>query len=218
MTRQQKSRPKLTRGAILTAGVSMADGAGIEALSMRLLAKELGFGVMSLYNHVTDKEDLLDGMVELVAQEIELPPQVSADWKQDLRACAISAYRMFMRHRWASALWSRWPGPTKNRYHDGILRVLRTAGFPESLACQGFHALTMHVVGFAMQVVDMPFSNREELVALGQRALTEVTADAFPHLAEHIEYHLAGRDDRNDFKFMLDLILDGLERDFAALS
>lgn len=213
MPATNKKKP-LNRARIVRAAIQLADRQGLEALSMRTLAGKLGFGVMSLYNHVKDKEDLIDGMVNAVAAEIELP-KGSGDWQGDLRACAISAYRMMLNHRWLAGQWSRWPGEAKNHYHEAILRIMRQADFPEPLACQGFHALTMHVVGFALQVLDMPFSNKKELVALGRKAMTELPAEEFPYLTEHIQYHLQGKDQRNDFKYMLDLILDGLQRDLA---
>jgi len=196
------------------AAISVADEQGIGSLSMRMLAKTLGFGVMSLYNHVKDKDDLLDGMVNTVAAEIELPDG-QATWKDGLRACMISAYRVMLSHRWLSSVWGRSPGPSKNGYHEVILRLMREAKFPEELACRGFHALTMHVTGFALQVMEMPFSNKAEFVALGNKSLNELDELEFPYLREHIHFHLEGKDQRSDFKYMLDLILDGLERDFA---
>lgn len=182
---------------------------------MRLLAAELGSGVMSLYKHVTDKDDLLDCMVDLVAAEIELPP-AKAEWKEDLRSTAISAYKVLLSHPWATGIWgSRNPGLAKNRYHESILRVLREAGFSEELACQGYHALTMHVVGFAMQVLEMPFSNKDEMFSAGKKALETLSEQNFPYLVEHVEFHLKAKNYKSDFKYILDLILDGLDRDFA---
>ena len=179
---------------------------------MRTLAKQLGYGVMSLYNHVADKDDLLDGMLELVAAEIVLPP-AQAEWQSDLRDCAISAYKALLNHRWAGRYWSRSPGPTKNLYHEAILRVLRQGQFSEALACQGYHALTMHVVGFAVQVAELPFTSNKQSVAMTKQAQQQMPVDAYPYLNEHIKFHLAGKDKTNNFKYMLDLILDGLERD-----
>lgn len=182
---------------------------------MRTLAKQLGFGVMSLYNHVQDKDDLLDAMVDQAAAEIELPAADGdkKDWPRTLRYCAISAYKVMLRYRWLPLLWNRWPGQHKNRYHEAILRIMRQAGVPEELACRGFHAVTMHVYGFALQVVDMPGPRSEELRGLGRNALAELDQTTFPYLTEHIQFHLDGRDQRNDFKYMLDLIIDGLVRD-----
>lgn len=200
---------------ILTVAVRHADQYGVESLSMRVLARELGCGVMSLYNHVSDKDDLLNGMVGYVAAEIELPIRKGSarTWLKDLRACAISAYKVMLHHRWVAKIWGRDTGPEKNRYHETVLRIMREAGFPEELACRGFHAVTMHVVGFALQVLDMPFTTKEEIHDIGHRVMGELSEDEFPYLREHVQFHLDGRDKRNDFKFMLDLILEGLASD-----
>lgn len=179
---------------------------------MRTLAKELGYGVMSLYNHVADKDDLLDGMLELVAAEIELPPE-HAEWKPGVRACAISAYKALLNHPWAGRYWGRSPGPYKNDYHEAILRVLRQGQFSEALACQGYHALTMHVVGFSVQVAELAFSNNKQLVAMTKQAQLDMPVEKYPYLNEHVQFHLDGKDKTNNFKYMLDLILDGLERE-----
>lgn len=209
-------KERLSRLRIVQAAIDFADSQGLEALSMRSLGKELGFGVMSLYNHVDGKEDLLGAMVDVVSYEIELPEdeKLTDTWKEDLRGCMISAYAMMRNHRWVSGLWNRPPGAGKNRYHEGVLRIMRNADIPEELSCRGFHALTMHVVGFALQVLDLPFSNQKELRSLGHKAYDELDEQTYPYLREHIRFHLDGRDKRSDFKYMLDLILDGLERDF----
>ncbi|MFT5014073.1 MAG: AcrR family transcriptional regulator [Patiriisocius sp.] len=212
------SKERLNRQRIVQVAIDFADSEGLEALSMRSLGKELGFGVMSLYNHVDGKEGLLGAMVDVVSYEIELPEyeKTSDTWKKDLSACMISAYAMMRNHRWVSGLWNRPPGAGKNRYHEGVLRIMRNADIPEELSCRGFHALTMHVVGFAMQVLDLPYSNQKELRALGHKAYQELDETTYPFLREHIRFHLDGRDKRSDFKYMLDLILDGLERDFIS--
>ena len=210
-------KERLNKERIVLAAIDFADSQGLDALSMRSLGKTLGYGVMSLYNHVENKDDLLDAMVDLVSLEIKLPQENSKEtWKQDLRACLISAYSMMRNHRWVSRVWNRPPGASKNRYHEGVLQIMRQADVPEELSCRGFHALTMHVVGFALQVLDMPFSNQKELRALGHKAYEDLDESVYPFLREHIRFHLDGRDKRNDFKYMLDLILDGLERDFIA--
>jgi AcrR family transcriptional regulator len=208
------ARSQLTRERIVETAVKFADKQGLDALSMRSLAKGLGFGVMSLYNHVNDKDDLLEAMVEAVASEIEIP-EVRTAWKADLRSCIVSAYRMMVRHPWLPGLWGRTLGYAKNRYHDAILRLMREGGFPEELACRGFHALTMHVVGFSLQVLEMPFATKQEFVAFGKQHLKDLEEQDVPYLRDHVRFHLEGKDTRSDFKYMLDLILDGLEQDLA---
>ncbi len=214
-----KRKKALSRKQIVAAAISQADEEGLGGLSMRSLAKSLGYGVMSLYNHVQDKDDLLDAMVDRVAATIELPSPSSSspnsEWRDQLRRCAISAYKVMLTHRWLAGVWGRWPGHAKNQYHEALLRVMRQANFPEQVACQGYHALTMHVVGFAGQVLEMPVANGEELRSLARRSFDELDPEEFPYLREHIRFHLDGRDQRSDFKYMLDLILDGLERELA---
>jgi AcrR family transcriptional regulator len=214
----QKGKNRLTRERIVQTAIEFADTRGLQALSMRSLSNTLGFGVMSLYNHVENKDDLLDAMISVVSLEIELPSKASTSetWKSDLRACMISAYSMMRNHKWVSTVWNRAPGAGKNHYHEAVLRIMREVNVPEELSCRGFHALTMHVVGFALQVLDMPFSSQKELRELGRKAYEDLDEQSYPYLREHIRFHLDGRDKRNDFKYMLDLILDGLERDVIA--
>lgn len=203
----------LTRQRVLRAAIAYADDHGLESLSMRRLAAELGAGAMSLYHHVSDKDDLLDGMIDLVAEEIGQPPSDLA-WKPALRECAISAHQVLLDHRWASSLWgTRGPGPGKLRHLESILRVLRESGFSEALACRGFHSLTMHIVGFTLQELELPFNNRTELVSVAKNFLSELSQDQYPYFAEHVKHHLRVPSDRDTFVYMLDLLLDGLERD-----
>ena len=152
---------------------------------------------------------------EQVIGKLELPPP-SKNWKKDLRGCAISAYKMMITHHWLAQEWNRGkPGPAKNSYHECILRIMHNAQFSEDLACQGVHAVTMHVLGFALQVIKFPFSDMNALRKLAQEQLDTLSDEEYPNLRAHVQYHLDGRDQRNDFKFMLDLILDGLEADLA---
>lgn len=214
-TRKRGKRLGLDRQQIVSAAIVYADENGTDLLSMRQLAEALQCGVMSLYNHIADKDDLLDAMVDAVAAEIELPTRrgTAKTWATDLRACSTSAYKVMLSHPWLVRIWGRGTGPAKNAYHETILRILREGGFSEELACRGYHALTMHVVGFALQVLDLPFSNKRELRAIGKQVLEELSEDQFPYLREHVQFHLDGKDERNDFKYMLGLILDGLAKD-----
>lgn len=212
---QKPKKAKLGRDLVIQGAIAFADKKGLDALSMRSLARELGYGVMSLYNHVQDKDDLLNSMVEMLAAEIELPDDAMG-WKKGLRRCTVSAYLIMRAHPWLPSLWGRCLGYAKNRYHDHLLRLMRCADFPEELACRGFHALTMHVIGFALQAAEMPFSTKKEFAAFGKQHLNDLAEQDLPHLREHVLFHLAGKDTRSDFKFMLDMILDGLERDLTA--
>jgi len=190
----------------------IADRAGISALSMRNVAKELGYEVMSLYNHVADKDAILDGLVELVAGEIE--PVATGEWRAATKASVSSARRALLRHPWAVGLWwERRTGPTRLAYLESLLRGMRDAGFPADVAYHGYHALLMHITGFTAQEHNLPSDNK----ALGELAaafIKRIPADQYPYLVEHMTQHVdkATYESDEDFTFVLDLILDGLER------
>ena len=211
---QPQPRLPLSRERVLRAAVELADESGIESLSMRKLGQELGVEAMSLYNHVANKDDLLNGIVELVASEIEEPPD-EADWKAALRQTAISSHQVFLRHRWACSLMMRsGVSPTRMRWAESVLRTLRESGFSADLTHHAYHALESHITGFTLWVVSMPFETKEELVDLAEGFLREIPADEFPFMVEHAEQHIApsSPDGKTEFEFGLDLILDGLER------
>ena len=204
-------RPPLSRDRILTTAVAIADEHGVGALSMRKLAKQLGFEVMSLYNHVDNKDDLLDGMVDLVATEIDEPP-AGTGWQPAVRAIAVSAHDALVRHRWAAALWSeRWPGPARWRHMEVLLDLLATAGFPDDVADLAFHAVTMHIQGFTQQQINYSeqVADESEMIERFRREVPEVE---FPEVHAHVRYHLERDAPHDEFGFVLDLILDGLER------
>lgn len=208
-------RARLSRDRVVRAGAAFADLHGIEALSMRKLGSELTVEAMSLYNHVANKEDLLDGMVDLVFSEIELPSE-AAEWKTAMRERAISAREALGRHPWATALMdSRTsPGPATLRHHDTVIGTLRAAGFSIELAAHAFSVLDSYTYGFALQEVSLPFDTPEETVELAESILTQLPADEYPHLAEMTREHILrpGYDYAEEYGIGLDLILDGLER------
>jgi len=197
---------------VLEAAVALADDGGIKALSMRKLAQELGVEAMALYNHVANKDDILDGIVDVVASEIDLPRD-GADWKTALRQTAISAHEVLLRHPWATSLWMRrGMSPPRFRYGDALLRTLREGGFSKKLTYHAFHILESHVVGFTLHRQNFAFDS-DQLVGLAARFLREFPADEYPDLAEHILQHTKPSYQRQrTFDFGLDLILDGLER------
>lgn len=208
---QPTSRQPLSRERILRAAVAFADEHGADALTMRKVADELGFGVMSLYNHVANKEEMLVGMVDIVAGEIE-PPSVDGDWKEAMRASAATAHEVLMRHRWAPVEWSRrMPGPERLRYMDWILRVLTEAELAPEIVYRGYHAITMHIVGYALQQIGYEQGLAGDLDELAGKFLTELSDD-YPYMADHVRAHLADDGEGGEFEFVLDLILDGLER------
>ena len=195
--------------------MTLADDGGIESLSMRKLGLALGVEAMSLYNHVANKDDLLDGIVDAVTSEIEVPPP-DVDWKEAIRRTAISSHEVFLRHRWACSLLMRGSrvSPLRMRWMEAVLRTLREAGFSADMTHHAYHALDSHITGFTLWQVSMPFETKEELVDLAEGFLREVPADEYPYVIEHAEQHLApsSPDGGTEFEFGLELILDGLER------
>jgi AcrR family transcriptional regulator len=208
-------RMPLSRERVLRAAVALADRDGVGSLSMRRLAKELGVEAMSLYHHVASKHALLDGMVDLVFGEIDLPTGGS-DWKAAMRQRAISARQVLSRHPWAIALMEsrRTPGPANLRHHDAVLGCLRQAGFPVALAAHAYSMLDAYIYGFALQEASLPFDTPEETAEVAQSILAQLPADAYPHLTELAVQHVLqpGYDYGNEYEFGLDLILDGLDR------
>jgi AcrR family transcriptional regulator len=198
---------------VLDAAVALADEGGIEAVSMRRLARELGVEAMSLYNHVASKDEILDGMVEVITDEADLPPD-GTEWKAAIRRSAISTRDMFVRHPWASGLWmSRQGGGTARlRRADWVLRTLREAGLPNELTFHAYHIVESHVLGFTVQQLNFPYGG-EELEGIASRFLARLPAGEFPDFVEHVKQHLEPREgDEGGFELGLDLILDGLER------
>ena len=160
MAGKTKPRSPLTKDRVLKAALRLADKGGIESLSMRKLGQELGVEAMSLYNHVANKDEVLDGIVEAVVREVELPPE-GTDWKEGLRRHAISAHETLMRHSWAASLWwRRAEGPDRMRGAEFMLRTLREAGFSEDLTYHGYHVLVGHILGFTLQAQSFPIETR----------------------------------------------------------
>ena len=214
-TNPRPPRSPLSRERILRAAIALADEGGIESLSMRKLGQELGVEAMSLYNHVANKDDIEDAIVEIALNEIELP-SAEADWKAAIRQTAISAHEAFVRHRWACSLLMRVPrvSPVRMRWMESVLRTLREAGFSADMTHHAYHALDSHITGFTLWQVSMPFETKEELVDLAEGFLREIPVDEYPYVIEHAEQHIApsSPDGKTEFEFGLDLILDGLAR------
>jgi AcrR family transcriptional regulator len=213
MANKTKPRSALTKDRVLDAAIRLADEGGIESLSMRKLGQELGVEAMSLYNHVANKDEVLDGIVEAVVREVDLPPE-GTDWKEALRRNAISTHEALMRHPWAASLWwRRAEGPDRMRTAELMLRMLREAGFSDDLTYHGYHVLVGHILGFTLQAQSFPIETKEELQEMAAKFLEDFPSDEYPHLADHIRQHVEpGVSDERAFEFGLDLILDGLER------
>ncbi len=209
------ARGRLNRDQVLRAAVALADANGLDSLTMRKLGVELGIEAMSLYNHVANKVDLLDGMIDCVFGEIELPTG-EADWKAAARRRAISAREVLSRHRWATALMeSRTsPGPATLRHHNAVLGLLRGAGFSIEMAAHAYSLMDSYIYGFALQETSLPFDTAEATTKVTQAIMARMAAGEYPHLTELATEHVLrpGYDYGDEFEYGLDLILDGLER------
>jgi AcrR family transcriptional regulator len=209
-----RPRAPLTRERVLRAAVALADTGGIDALTMRKLGQELQVEAMSLYNHVANKDDILDGIVDLVFSEIALPADES-DWKTAMRERAISAHEALLRHPWATSMMQSrtTPGPSTLRHHNAVLGSLRKAGFTIVMAAHAFSVIDGYVYGFALQQINLPLQSRQQVAEVGESILRQLGSE-YPHLAEMIVQHAMqpGYAYAEEFEFGLDLILDGLER------
>ena len=215
--RSKTKRTPLTRERVLRAAIALADERGAEALTMRNVAKELGVEAMSLYNHVANKDDLLDGMVDLVFSEIE-PPSTDADWKSELRQRAMATRAALARHRWAiGQMEGRTEhGPSNLRVHDAVLGCLRAAGFSYEMTVHAYSLQDAYIYGFALQESDMSSRTPADFADEAQRQMREyarVLAD-YPHLEDVVGGHVAevGYDYDREFLFGIEVILDRLEQ------
>jgi AcrR family transcriptional regulator len=182
---------------------------------MRNLGEKLGVEAMSLYNHVANKDDILDGMVDIAFSEIDLPSP-GTEWRATMRRRAISARQMLVRHPWAVGLMESrsTAGPATLRHHDFVIGTLRKAGFSIEMAAHAYALMDSYLYGFALQQVNLPPGARKQAPDAAQGFLRQFRADEYPHLAEMVVEHAMkpGYDYANEFEFGLDLILDGLER------
>ena len=194
----------------------LADKGGIEGLSMRKLASALSVEAMSLYNHVANKDALLEGLVELVVAEIHVPV-VGGDWREQLRLRAHSAHRVLMAHRWATQLFVGRVnvGPHMLRYVDATIGCLTAAGFSYAEADHAWSALDAHIYGFTQIELNFPFQP-DEYADVAEEFTSQMPMDDYPHLMGMSQEVMSGRHDgRHSLDFGLELILDGLARSLA---
>ncbi len=206
-------RSPLSKQRVLQAAVALADEVGIESLSMRKLGEALGVEAMSLYKHVANKDDVLDGIVDIVAGQIAVPT-IGGDWKAAMRERATSAHQVLLQHPWATLLIvSRVNvGPAMLRYLDATIGCLHAAGFSYAMADHAWNAIDNHIYGFTLQKLNFPFEPQEYAEA-AEAYLHMIPAEEYPYLNGLSQEVIAGRHDGlADFGFGLDLILDGLER------
>jgi AcrR family transcriptional regulator len=201
---------------VLRAALELADAGGFNSLSMRKVAAKLGVEAMSLYNHVANKEDIVDGLVDVVFSEIDVPEPGSVDWKVAMRGRAISVRAALNRHRWAVGLMEGRmnPGPANVHNHNAVMGCLREGGFAFRDAVHAYSVLDAYVYGFALQEKGLPFDAPEETSEVMRAQRENVPSmDDYPYLVETAaELEKAGYDYETEFLFGLDLILDGIER------
>lgn len=209
--RKPRTREPLTRERVLRTAVALADRSGIESLTMRALGAELGVEAMSLYNHVANKDAILDGITDIVVGDIHVPP-TGTPWKQAMRERSMSAHETLLAHPWvAMLLMSRYNiGPGMTRYLDGTLGRLREGGFTIEGALDAWNTLDSHLYGFTLQELNLPF-DAEDAPTVSADVLPQISAEDFPHVTEVIG-HVMSQGRLEDFTFGLELILDGLER------
>ena len=214
MTEQATRRTPLTRERVLDGAMAVADRSGLAALTMRSLADELGVKPMSLYHHVANKEAILDGLVERVFAQVDLPRVGADNWREEIRRRSHSLRAALRRHRWAiGVMESRTsPGPATLRHHDAVIGTLRAGGFSVAMSAHAFSAIDAYVYGFALQEATLPFQAPEEVPEMAGAMLAAMPVDDYPHLVEMAREHVLqpGYDFGEEFDFGLDLVLDGL--------
>ncbi len=216
--RPAQRREPLTRERVLEAALRLADQGGIEALSMRKLGQELGVEAMAVYYHLANKEEVLDGIVDLVFSEVE-SPVAGHDWKTAMRRRGISLHDVLSRHRWAIGMMEarQNPGPANLRHHDAVIGNLRAAGFDSAMVAHAYSLLDGYIYGFALTKMNLPFNTPEEVEAVTQRTIQPLPRSLYPNLVAFVEEHimLPGYAFTDEFEYGLDVILDGIEREWS---
>ncbi len=213
--RQRGGRPRLSRERVLRGAMAVADAGGIDALTIRSLAQSLGVKPMSVYYYVANKDEILDGIVDLVFSEIELPA-ADGDWRTEIRRRAHSARRVLRAHPWAIGLMeSRTsPGPATLRHHDAVLATLLGAGFSHELTAHAYALLDSYIYGFALQEAGLPFDGPDTVADVAEPIMERFSTGEYPHMVEMATdyYFRPGYDFGDEFEWGLDLILDGVTR------
>ena len=210
-----EERVPLSRERVLRGAIAVADAAGVRALTIRSLAAELGITPMSVYHYVANKSEILDGIVDEVFSEIDLPPG-NGDWRSEIRRRANSARRVLRGHPWAIGLLEsrKAPGPATLRHHDAMIGTLRAAGFSVEMTAHAYALLDSYVYGFAVQEAALPFDGPETVADVAEPIMHQFPAGEYPHLVEMATEYilLPGYDFGDEFEFGLNVILDALTR------
>jgi AcrR family transcriptional regulator len=214
MAAQPEPRLPLSRDRILRAALELVDEQGIDSLTMRRLGQALGFEAMSLYNHMATKDDVIDGMLDLVLDEGELPAP-GGDWESSIRESAISIHAALRKHPWAANVLMSYGQvrPARLQYMESLLGRLREAGFSAETTYHAYHVLDGHIFGFSLWETAHSFTEEEESEMHGLFDQV-ITVEAFPYLREHGHQHMTDgpHHDVSAFQFGLELILDGLKK------
>jgi AcrR family transcriptional regulator len=212
-TNRAPRRVPLSRERVLDAAIKLADQGGLESLSMRKLGQELGVEAMAVYYHFANKDEVIDGIVDIVFSQIDLPAS-GVDWKSAMRQRAVSLRDVLLRHRWAIGLMEsrRKPGPANLRHHDVVIGSLRSAGLNMPTIAHAYSLVDSYVYGFALFAMNLPFDPSEEVADLGQDVLRAYPVNAYPNLVAYISAMRPGYNYGDEFEYGLDLILDGLDR------
>ena len=209
------SREPLSRDRVLSAALAVADDGGLDGLTIRSLAQRLEAKPMSLYHYVANKDEILDGLVDLVFAEIELP-EPTGDWREEMARRCRSARQVLKRHPWSIGLLeSRTsPGPATLRHHDANLGALRAGGFSVAQTGHAYALLDAFVYGFAVQEASLPFEGPDGAAEVAGPIMALMEAGEYPHMVEFATQHamLPGYDFGDEFEFGLDLVLDGIGR------
>jgi AcrR family transcriptional regulator len=217
----RSARTPLSRERVLLGALAVADAGGLASLTIRSLAHELGVKPMSVYYYVANKGEIIDGIVDLVFGEIELPVP-GGEWRAEMRRRAASARSVLRRHSWAiPLLQSRThPGPATLRHHDAVIGSLRSAGFSVAMTAHAFALIDSYVFGFALSESALPINGPETVTEVATAMMPQDASDLYPHLIEFTIEHILkpGSDYGAEFDYGLTLILDALsESDPTAL-
>ena len=219
-TKRVRPRVPLTRELVLQTALWIADQGGLESLSMRKLGQELGVEAMAIYYYFANKDELLDGIVDLVWAEIEVPV-AGDDWRSAMRQRAISVHDVLARHRWAIGLMEsrRNPGPANLRHHDAVIGNLRAAGFEMALVAHAYSLLDGYIYGYALTKMNLPFDATDDITEMAQSMLEPFPEGEYPNMVAFITEHAMqpGYDFANEFEWGLDVVLDGVERERASV-
>jgi AcrR family transcriptional regulator len=217
-TKRVRPRVPLTRELVLGTALRLADQGGLESLSMRKLGQELGVEAMAVYYHFANKDEVLDGIVDLVWTEIVLP-DAGEDWRIAMRRRAVSVHDVLARHRWAIGLMEsrQNPGPANLRHHDAVIGNLRAAGFEMAVVAHAYSLMDGYIYGYALTKMNLPFDATDDISAMAQTMLEPFPDGQYPNLVAFITEHAMqpGYDFANEFEWGLDVVLDGIERERA---